>query len=71
MTSRHVNCATEVAVFTIDGQRPRRIPPQPLKLLDGQGVDLRLTPQPLVFERTLEEFVEAGGWVNTVPMDLE
>lgn len=58
--------------FVVDGQRQPPEPPQRLTLLDSAGVDLRLTPQPIVFEQSsFDEFVEAGGWVATQPMGLD
>ncbi len=55
----------------IDGQTQPRPPEIRIDILDGVGVDRRLTPPPLVFELSgFEEFVEAGGWPPTQPMDL-
>lgn len=55
----------------VDGQKQPRPPAMKLDLLDGAGVDLRLTPQPLVFEASLDEFIAAGGWIATIPAELE
>ncbi len=55
----------------IDGQRQPRPPEVRIELLDSVGVDRRLTPPPLVFELSgFDEFVAAGGWPPTQPMDL-
>ena len=56
----------------IDGQRRPKEPERKLDILDGPAIDLRLTPQPLVFEQSdFDEFVAAGGWVKTIPAGLE
>lgn len=56
----------------VDGQPRPRLPEKRIDLLDGIGIDLRLTPQPLVFEESsFEAFIEAGGWIKTIPADLE
>lgn len=58
--------------FVVDGQKRRREPAVPIDLLDGVGLDRRMTPQPMVFELTgFDEFVEAGGWPATVPGGLK
>lgn len=53
----------------IDGQKQPR--PEPF-ILGLRDLDILRLPQPLVFESVpLEDFVAAGGWVETVPMELE
>jgi hypothetical protein len=57
--------------FVVDGQRRPRDPALPIDFLDGIGLDRRMAPQPEVFEHSsLAPFVEAGGWIDTVPMEL-
>ena len=57
--------------FIVDGQSKPRPPEVRIDLLDSVGVDRRLTPPPLVFELSgFDEFVAAGGWVHTQPVDL-
>jgi hypothetical protein len=67
-----MNVATQqLRRFFIDGQRQDSAPEREIALLDSVGVDLRMTPLPMVFEHdTHEEFVAAGGWVATVPGEL-
>jgi hypothetical protein len=55
----------------IDGQRQPRPPDLPLDLLDGIGLDLRMTALPQVIEhQTMQPFYRAGGWVETELADL-
>ena len=55
----------------VDGQRQPKPPEAQLDLLDGVGVDRRMTPPPLVFELSgFDEFVAAGGWLPTQPSEL-
>lgn len=52
----------------VDGQRQPKPPAaEPLRLRDP---DILQLPQPLAFEISMRAFLEADGWIETRPDDL-
>jgi len=58
--------------WQIDGQRRPREPERRLEILDGFGLDLKMTALPLVIEHSsFGPFYAAGGeWIETQVSDL-
>ena len=58
--------------FRIDGIREPKLEPVRLELLDEIGLARRQAPAPLVKEGlSMAQWIEAGGWIPTVPGELE
>jgi len=57
-----------MSAIVIDGQRQPKV--EPLGELELRDTYLLPHPQPLVAERSLQDFYLAGGWIPTVPAEL-
>jgi hypothetical protein len=56
----------------VDGAPAEKPAPMRIELLDSIGFERRMSPQPLTKELdSFDAFIQAGGWLPTVPSRLE